>query len=571
MKRKQILSIVLAAAMSVTLFAGCGQKNEESKVQESGSQVVSSQTQGSTEQAGEEDPYKDVRISDEVVTLTVAASSGATAQNWNDTLQFAEYEKRLGIKFDATTYTSEQWNSKLTLMMASDEMPDIVVGMGSRSEVQKYADEGYLLDFSQYLDIMPNLSRLMEEYPAYAKAITYDDGKIYGFTMLNNFGKVARVEYMFMSQTWLDNVGMERPKTLDEFYEVLKAFKEKDANGNGDPDDEIPMAYATNRRWSEIPIRYAFGIESNEEVVMWRADENGKVGLWESTDNYKDFLKFMHKLYTEKLMNDDAFVVDGAENDARGKEGKVGYIANVAEVGNTKELQDQFQWFELAGLTQEGYQDENVMVLTNNIGSGVNFVANANTEHPEVIAKFVDYLFTPEGSLSGGNGYADVTFDWIDVDGFPICDHGKKAEEAGMTQVDYRNKYLALGCFRFYLDPAGTIYDMLANADIEKLTDTNTDVWATTTVNALRAEATRRSDVVVKDPFPVLYYTDAEATERATIVTDLSSYLKNMKAQFITGEIDIDSNWDGYLKKMDEMGLPKLLEIDQAAYDRYNK
>lgn len=574
MKRKQILSIVLAAAMSVTLFAGCGQKNEESKVQESGSQVASNQTQGSTEQAGEEDPYKDVRISDEVVTLTVAGPSGATAQDWNSTLQFQEYEKRLGIKLDATTYSNEQWSSKYTLMMAADEMPDILA-LGqqqiARSEMQQYADEGYLLDFSKYLDIMPNVSRLMEEYPEWAKSITFDNGAIYGFTSLNDNGVSAYAEYCFLNQSWLDNLGLERPTTLEEFYNVLKAFKEQDANGNGDPDDEIPFAYAAGRRWGVVPIRYAFGIDDTREMFddpLW-TQKDGKVGLWNTTDNYKEYLKFMHKLYAEGLMNEDAFVVDAAELDTLGQENKIGYIANSYKVGATKELQDEMKWYQVVGLTQEGYQDEQVWVKRNTYDNKIRLMANADTKYPEIIAKFVDYLYTPEGSLSTRNGYPDVTFDWVEVDGYKIADHAAKAKEAGLDEAEYRNKVLAIGSINLCEYAEGTIFDMLNNIDVKELTDTNSACWKTAGVNALRAEGTRRSTTVLKDIYPILFYTDVETSERAIIVTDITNYFGNMVAQFVTGQLDIDAEWDNYLKKLDDMGLPRLLEIEQAAYDRY--
>ena len=574
MKRKQILSIVLAAAMSVTLFAGCGQKNEESKVQESSSQAVSSQAQGSTEQAGEEDPYKDVRISDEVVTLTVAGPSGATAQDWNSTLQFQEYEKRLGIKLDATTYSNEQWGSKYTLMMAADEMPDILA-LGqqqiARSEMQQYADDGYLLDFSKYLDIMPNVSRLMEEYPGWAKSITFDNGAIYGFTSLDDSGVSTYAEYCFLNQSWLDNLGLERPTTLEEFYNVLKAFKEQDANGNGDPDDEIPFAYAAGRRWGVVPIRYAFGIDDTREMFddpLW-TQKDGKVGLWNTTDNYKEYLKFMHKLYEEGLMNEDAFVVDAAELDTLGQENKIGYIANSYKVGATKELQDEMKWYQVVGFTQEGYQDEQVWVKSNVYGTKIRLMANADTKYPEIIAKFVDYLYTPEGSLSTRNGYPDVTFDWVEVDGYKIADHAAKAKEAGLDAAEYRNKVLAIGSINLCSYAEGTIYDMLNNIDVKELTDTNSACWETAGVNALKAEGTRRSTTVLKDIYPTLFYTDAETSERAIIVTDITNYFGNMVAQFVTGQLDIDAEWDNYLKKLDDMGLPRLLEIEQAAYDRY--
>jgi putative aldouronate transport system substrate-binding protein len=227
------------------------------------------------------------RISEETITLTVAGPSGAKAEDWESTIQFQEYEKRLGIKFDATTYTDEQWGSKFTLMLASDEMPDLVsmsqVPM-SRADLEKYVADGYFLDFSKYLDIMPNLVEKMEKFPEYKDAVTASDGGIYGFTFLNSRDPGAKLIPIYMSQKWLDNVGMERPATLEELYEVLKAFKEQDANGNGDPNDEIPMGMScsTTASWqNELPILWAYGINSDIYSYHRKGNEDGTVALWD--------------------------------------------------------------------------------------------------------------------------------------------------------------------------------------------------------------------------------------------------------------------------------------------------
>lgn len=69
--------------------------------------------------------------------------------------------------------------------------------------------------------------------------------------------------------------------------------------------------------------------------------------------------------------------------------------------------------------------------------------------------------------------------------------------------------------------------------------------------------------------YPRTIFTNDETTELSTLKTDITNYMKTMKAQFITGELDIDTNWDAYLAELDKMGLDRLLEIEQAALDRY--
>ena len=68
--------------------------------------------------------------------------------------------------------------------------------------------------------------------------------------------------------------------------------------------------------------------------------------------------------------------------------------------------------------------------------------------------------------------------------------------------------------------------------------------------------------------FPTLLYTEEEVAERTSLYTDISLYLETMHAQFITGVADIENDWENFLQTLDAMQLPRLLEIEQAAYDR---
>ena len=72
----------------------------------------------------------------------------------------------------------------------------------------------------------------------------------------------------------------------------------------------------------------------------------------------------------------------------------------------------------------------------------------------------------------------------------------------------------------------------------------------------------------VVDTFPGLLYNEDESTTRTQLYTDIKLYLNTMQAQFITGQVNLESDWDAYLKQLDTMGLSRLLEIEQAAYDR---
>ena len=574
-KRKQILSVLLASVLAGALFTGCGQNQDGSSGKSTESSMQTSTMQSSTqtqtdvsEESSEVASEGTARISEETITLTVAGMYNAgAASDWNTTEQFKEYEKRLGIKFDATTYDTTQWDSKLTLLFASDELPDILVRMGmTASDVLNYANEGYLLDFSQYLDFMPNLTRIMEEYPEYAATIRNEDGSIYAFSTLNTRTASAILTPTFISTVWLENVGMDVPETLDEFYEVLTAFKEQDANGNGDPSDEIPMGLAGESRYqSELRILWAHGIYSTNYVYHLMVDEDGKVVLGDTTENYKDFLKYMNKLYSEGLINEDAYVVASSELSERVLANTVGVALGWSKAKFPGVVEED--WYQMISLTSEKYNPGKVAVISSRVGTTFDLAASADTEHPEEIAKFIDYLFTNEGALSATNGYEGITFDFVEVNGAGVVDHTNYSEGYETNEKYRQQKAVALSAFPLYVTNAGTIYEMLDNTPTEELLTGK--CYELAGLNALKEVPLREEGVEVLSDYPTVIFTEEEATVRSSLYTDITNYLMNIKAQYIIGDMDIDATWDEHLAKLNEMGLERLLEIEQAAYDRY--
>lgn len=90
---------------------------------------------------------------------TVITVSGPDSVNslWGETLTIQELQKRTNTRWDITLYPADVWKTKLNLLITSDALPDIVFKADAdKSEINIYGEEGYFLDLSKYLDIMPN-------------------------------------------------------------------------------------------------------------------------------------------------------------------------------------------------------------------------------------------------------------------------------------------------------------------------------------------------------------------------------------------------------------------------------
>ena len=570
--RNKIISMLLTAAMVTTMLAGCGQKPTTGSEVESGTQSTS---EGKVQESVATSESVTTEKEKEEITLTVnAVSDNGTEEEWGEVL-FEGIKEEFNIVMEPKMYSSEEWKTKFSLLLASDELPDIITGMTlTLGDAIQYGEDGYFLDLSDYMDIMPNFAAFLEEYPDYASSLKAEDGSIYALNKLNDGGNVGRFTQIFMNKAWLENVGKEVPVTLDELYDVLVAFKEQDANGNGDPNDEIPFGWGGSVwQHAEAPILWAHGIYSVMGTVALHiyADDDGNVIFGDTTENFKDFLKYMNKLYEAELVPANAYTITRDELEATRKEGKIGFMPSWYAPDSTT-LEERLQnWMDVPGFTTEAYNNEQIIVGTNRIGTSYLLAVNANVEEPERVCEFIDWLFTDEGIMAAQWGYDGKSFDLATLGGVETCDI--KPYQGEGTTADWRHKATAGGAFNIVSRDFGGSFDILpqlSDAVIEDpIKNGEEQLNKLVGTNYLRERMIRDLNPTFIDPYPTLYYTNEEATERATLRTDLQNYLVTAKAEFIPGEKDIDKDWDAYVAELNKIGLERLMEIEEAAYARY--
>ena len=506
-------------------------------------------------------------ICDDVITITVSGANSGTT-DWNDTNMVAEIEKRLGIKLECTSFEADIWSTQFTLMLASEELPDIVINPGiTLSEVSNYGAQGYFLDMSEYIEkYAPNIQATMEKFPTYRNYVTSPDGGIYTLcTATENI--VALVPRTWLNKTWMDNLGLSYPTTLDELHDVLVAFKEQDANGNGDATDEIPLGNGV-KEFILSAFLNGFGFDTRATEYLLQVDENGKVYLGETTDAYKAYLTYMNGLWNEGLMDVDFFIdtVEFSPKVIDDKVGMFGAYAPFATAGKDISFDSNFYW--IGALTGE-YRDTATIVTNPAVYTTAEIVVNAETEYPAEIVRLLDYYFTEEGSLAGAYGYEGVDWDlnYLTIPGLEEFGVATMYQPEGFSSgEEYRYKKAIINeAFKMIVPIVNTQYDAMLQADEAQLEAMVPEYgWAVQFVR----QGMNREGVQLVERFPTLLYTEAESTERTQLYTDIQLYLSNMQAQFITGQVGIEDGWDEFLAQLKTMQLDRLLEIEQAAYDR---
>ncbi len=542
-KHKNLIALLLAVAMLLSMAAVAGAEGADYYNKEG------------------------LPICNEVIDVTLSGPLPSGLEDWTKVIMVENFKKDLGINLTCQFYAAD-WQTQLTLMVASDGLTDIVGGAGMNMlDANKWGGEGYLVNFNEYRDMTPNMNKYMELYPEAEAYMTAPDGGIYSLAKIW-MDETDRFSRTFINKKWLANVGMEKPKTMDELYNVLKAFKEQDANGNGDANDEIPFLYAPGYEAVERILMSAYGIHASEVEYILQAGEDGKVHLANTTDAYKEYMKWMARAFKEGLIEPEAFVIDGPTiNDRAGKDmygfygcGSAPYVVAVQDISYDAE-----NFVGVSALTSE-LNATPTAGRTSVVSETGSVAISATSPYKEALVRMMDYMYTLDGDMASTFGADGQTFDWTHNDILDVDVAKMRVLEGCASGEETRYKIATFN---------GTLDVIEENPDRRALFTAPIDVVSSPEIlneygwAALVALATREEGVVQVDCFPKLSYTAEEANERATLKTDLQTYLKQAKAQFITGEVDVEGGWDNFVNTVNSMGLERLLQIEQAAYDRY--
>lgn len=517
-------------------------------------------------------------ISDEVVTITMAAPSNNT--DWSEYAVIKGIERDLGIKLVCTPYNPEAWENQFTLMLAGGTLPDflLVTNTVTLEEVSDLGSQGYFLPLNDLIEeYAPNITAMMEKVPDLRMYSTSADGNMYTIVGLQG-STISTADRSYINRRWLENLGLDYPTTVDELKEVLIAFRDQDANGNGDPSDEIPMSNFTSSETGapcglKSQMINAFGLSANSNTnprcIYLLQEKDGQVYLGETSENYKAYLEYMHDLWVEELLDHDDFIQTSEEFNAKAAAERVGIFwawAPFVAAGKALDYDQNFYW--LGGMSSD-YQPERIVHTSSRVTAKPYYLINAKTEYGPEIVRLIDYFFSDEGMLVGKYGYEGDNYTLIDMTIPGLEDYAilKINQPEGYSSTEqYRNQVVTpaevLGP---YVSAVGTYHAaaMAANAEqLEMLLPMYG--WGILVMRDCLS-----NDEIIKVPeFPVLQYTEAENKERASLYTDISLYIDTMQAAFITGAIDIDAGWDEFIQTLNTMQLPRLLEIEQEAYDR---
>jgi len=471
------------------------------------------------------------------------------SQDWNKLMLWDEYAKKSNIEVNWKTVQVEALAEKRNLMLAAGDYPELFFASAfPKTDLVKYGQQGVFLPLNDYIDeYAPNFKKIMEEYPSVKQGVTMADGNIYGFpTIYDPKFESLRAGTPWINQDWLDKLNLKAPETTDELYKVLKAFKEEDPNGNGKADEQAwGGGYGILEFIGYLRGTYGLNKQGSMNLNLDFKEGTEEFRFVPSTDEYKELLTFLNKLYTEGLINKDVFTTEPQTFSAEASKGNYGMLNEV----DPKELLKLDGYVGVPVL--EGPTGERAYnTVSNGLGNLGMFVLTDKAKNPEALVRWIDYLYGDEGTKMFFMGFEGVTYE-EDKDGnfkfLPeITDNpdGKNMDQAISEFLTWPGGYY----------PGIVKQKFFQGAEGKENTIKN-------------AEQVRPYRIKDEDILPGLNYTLEESDKVSAILTDIQTYVDEMTAGFITGKQDF-SKWDDYKKTLDKMQLQDYLKTAQGAYDR---
>lgn len=573
MKKRRILALLLAAVLVTGILSACtgsdsGQSQGATAPTDSTASTAADDSSATPTDSGVSAPGE-LPIVAEKTTLNVfiqQLSYHLTDVTTNTFTQ--ELEEMTNVHLNMTVAPQDSYKEKLNLILSSGDYPEVIMSadFDGASLVKYGIDEQMFLPLNSYIDEHGfYIKQRFEENPYYREDMTAVDGNIYGIPASDSgiVGHGAVGYKLWLNESWLDALGLDRPTTTEEFKDVLTAFKTQDPNGNGVA-DEIPLTGAIDTWAGDIHLYLlnAFGY-FHEDLLM--LDKNGVFSGCANTESMKEGLRYINELYEAGLIDPACFTQNDQQLAALGSnEGDVivgaascGHVGMLLSI-NDVERSSMYTCLEpLEG--PNGYRG--IPFTTEKRVSNAAFVITDKCEQPEVAFKLADLFCSEDIAVRTQVGIKGKHWDDADpgtfgMDGvspatrqyLTFVTSGEGASEndvwswtCRLIEPNWKNTFQVVGDI---YDPAN--YEARLYQETEKL----------------RPYA---ADVLV---IPPLFF-EAEAASRIAQLKDpLKDYVKSAVVEFATGKKNVDTDWDTYVSDLEKLNYSEYIRLYQETYDK---
>ena len=495
----------------------------------------------------------------EPLTLTLVGPRDASQGEWKDLKFFQKWQEITGVTLDITTYAEDGWDVNLNLIMSEEKLPDIIYagGITAAQEVDWGDDQHALLPLEDLIaEYMPNLSAILEANPVIKASITTPEGHIYCLPWINDMPRDLVYGKYWINNTWLQNLGIAEPATVDELYAALTAFKEKDANGNGDPDDEIP--YSGNKTIKNFYRTVAWWGKAVDDNTLMGTTEDGEVYYAPLTEEWKKMVEFWANAWADGLVDSQLFEMDGAALKAKGQAEGDQTIGMFQQAGAFLVVPSaQNEDYTIVACLVENEGDTPVWAKTTGLSRGA-LAITESCEYPEVVCRMADWVYEWKeygGGIYNMRGEAGVDFYYVD-------ENGEQTEQAKIDRKFLVLEYTGYDSFevkraKVLTANSGSTTPGIGGGTMPQVIYPLND-W-------INAEVERQYVPYWRVIYPDVYMSKADTDRAAELKVQLDYAVETWTADFITGAKSVDADYDAFIAEITGLG-EEYLDIYTRAY-----
>ena len=561
MKQKQIIALVSATALAATALAGCGKTSEENT-----QTTAVSEAEGT---AKEDLPFSKYP---ETVTVHLGGSMNPNAK----ILDGMSYEDNAYTRFLKDDLNIEVVYDWIASSSDYDEKMNLCIGSGTIPEMMNVNATQYraLLKY----DMIQPLDQYFEDYASdklkgfvesggeeLKKCITNDKGEMMAIPAPSMM--VGEMNEMWIRQDWLDNLGLEAPRTWDEMATVAEAFVTQDPDGNGEADTIGILGPGNSNHINDIgdnqfgldPLFHSF----QSYPQYWLQDEDGTVKYGSIQPETRTALEKIQKLYTDKLIDPEMLVRSNCQEAVLS--GKVGIFFGPWWSGYTVGdaiLAGEADWRAyFTPLSEDGNYYTHMPDPTSKY-----VVVSKSCKNPEAAFKMINYLVANEQQWTD-DGITSSEMSCSDF--YPLWNGYDNADEIEVS-CETLEKYLA---GEITMDDVDFSQHKLLKSDMEAVTklkkepydDFSLDKWnlysdlAKGNLPRLIAIMVGDAPLVNEEYVPVYNAYNGQTETMEAKWANLKKMEEETFAKIIMGKADI-SEFDTFVKNWKNQGGDQILK-----------
>jgi putative aldouronate transport system substrate-binding protein len=508
---------------------------------------------------------------DVVISVGVGKNANPAASSPEDLWLFKYLTEYMNIQFKFTTIAAANWDQQKTLLFASDEIFDVGYGLTlSTTDIMLYGkEEEQLLAINDYLtpELTPSMYAYFQDKPTALALATAADGKIYSIPRIQVDTYTTTIP-AFIHEVALAENAMNVPKTLDEFIDLMRAWKAKYP-------DSTPISGGYTASGPMKLILSALGVVTRSNTGSHASIEsapslykNNAIIPAANKEVYSQYLATMKTLYDEQLISPDFFTLDNNMRNAMVANGESIVLMGFPYTAGVGEKFDD--WEAMVPLTS-AMNNTPQWDAFNPVAVGQTWLG-ADCAYPEAVMRWFDWYYTDEGCVYMWLGPMEGQEQTMGIVPGWQFDEKNAIVTKAITGGKYANLaeyYLGDISPGIYAGNYSAIYRArLVMAGKEWISDI-ASMTASTGDNNAQISMYNKMKPYVVGGYPAITYVDSDtATKISDLQTLLGTYIQNQSARFITGDRSL-SELDAFFTEIKAMGMDEYQKIYSDIYATY--